>query len=300
MGSTSMCRWYVNQLPPGQCFHTRELLTYGKRGTIDKATQAMVRSGMVLKVARAVFVRNDINLKEPTIEEIASTKARAFGKHIIPSELAQAAKLGLERPSKLRKKGNKLVPPKPPYPGTTFAVLGTTSEFWTVHGYVRLKHLSARKFFAAQHNVGELLTGIWQASKEAKIDFQKILAKANLQPQQHIRMRELAAWVPEWVHEKFRNLNMRGKIHAPWRLYPFVELAFPKSLVVPKLKVVRESPEVYAVGTKFGVGQEACAGCEDALDLPAMLGLLNERKATEYNFKIVKSHFSSAKILNSG
>jgi len=267
----------VNQLPAGQLFATRELLTYGSRDAVDKATQRMVRSGMVLKLANAVFVRNDPNMAATPVEEIAMTKARAFGKYVIPSELAQAAKLDLERPIKRRKKGKKLVPSKQSCSGNTFAVLGTTSEFWTVHGKVRLKHVSARKFFTAHHKVGELLAGIWHAGKDAKMDIKRILAKANLQPDQHIRLRELAAWVPEWIHKQFRNHAMRGHIHVPWKLYPFNELAFPKPLVVRKPRLVKESGSIYAVCTKSGVGATIGLGCEDVRDTPWLLG--EQRKA---------------------
>lgn len=295
MSIAGMCRWYVNQLPVGQLFATRDLLSYGHRSAVDKATQSMVKSGMVLKKARAVFVRNDKNLKETTIEEIAETKARVFGKHIIPSGIAQAAKLGLERPIKLRKKGKKMVFPKPPFPGTTFAVLGTTSQFWTVHGDVQLKHISARKYFAAQQKVGEILAGIWQASVDATINFNAILMKADLNREQYRQFLQLATWVPEWVHAQYRNAQLGGQIHTPWKLYPVDNVSFPAVLLGRKVRAkVKETASVYLIDAGSGIGKSREPRCEDELDSPDALGLLSNCAAGEYKFKIRKRLFSSS------
>lgn len=295
MGVFSLCRKYVNELPRGQEFVTRELLAYGNRGSIDKCTQAMVGSAMIRRLARGVFVRNDVGLPDPPIEKIAEAKARAFGKHIIPSGLAQAAGLGLEKPIKLRKKGKKMVAPKPPFPGTTFAVLGTTSQFWTIHGDVRLQHIAARKYFVSQQKVGELLAGIWHASEDAYTDFQAVLRKANFQTEEHRRFRELANWVPEWIHQHFRAKHAGANIHAPWRLYPFTKLTFPETLMKEKgHSRVKECEAVYRIGTKCSVGMYEWKSDQDALDLQDLLGLLTACRQGEYNFKLTQDLFSSS------
>jgi hypothetical protein len=295
MGVFSLCRKYVNELPKGQMFVTRELLTYGNRDSVDKCTQAMVGSAMVRRLARGVFMRNDIGLKDPPIEMIAAAKARGFAKHIIPGGIAQAAGLGLEKPIKLRKKGKRMVRPKPPYPGVTFGVLGTTSEFWTVHGYVKLQHVSARKYFVAQHKVGEVLAGIWHASKDAYVDYLSILKKANFKTDEHRRFRELAAWVPEWIHEHLRDYFPGANIHVPWRLYPFTQPAFPESLVKVKgLPKVKEVSRVYRVGTEYSVSPGEWEGNQDVLDPQHVRGLLTACTQTEYNFKLLPDLFSSS------
>lgn len=250
MGAFNLCRKYVNALPKGQLFGTRELLSYGNRATIDKCTQAMVGSGMVLRMARGVFVRNDDDLKIPTVEAIACTKARLFGKFMIPSEAAQAAEWGLEKvPIKRRKRRRK--PPKKVLPTAefTFAVLGTTSSFETIHGYVKLKHQSARKFFVAQHDVGKLLAAIWHAGEDANPNHRHLLQMANFSPKTNRRFHQLCAWVPEWVHENFRSNEPGMTVHAPWQLYPHTKIEFPPT---KPGNGVREEPAVYAVGAIFG------------------------------------------------
>jgi hypothetical protein len=295
MGVFNLCRKYVNELPEEKIFVTRELLAYGDRGSVDKCTQAMVGSAMIRRMARGVFVRNDIGMKDPPIEKIAEAKARAFGKHIIPSCLAQAAGLGLEIPIKLRKKGKKMVRAKPPYSGVTFAVLGTTSVFWTIHGFVKLQHIAARKYFVAQHKVGEVLAGVWHAGKDANIDFLSILRKANFKSEENRRSKELANWVPEWIHEHFRAHYQGANIHAPWRLYPFTELSFPESLMKGKRQLrVKEVTGIYRVGTVCGVSQSERKSNHDVLDPQDLLGLLTACSQGEYNFKLQPDLFSSS------
>lgn len=294
MSVASSCRRYVNRLPMGQLFGTRELLAYGNRGAVDKATQGMVRSGMILKMANGVFVRNDVNLVEPSIEEIARTKARVFGKHLIPSGLAQAANLGLERPIKLRRKGKNLVMPKPPFPGTTFGVLGTTSAFWTVHGYVQLKHMSARKYFVAQQNVGEILAGVWQASEDATINFNSILMRADLNWEKYRQFLQLAGWVPEWVHEQYRSVQMSGQIHVPWKLYPVDLVTFPTVCLQRGAKQkVKETAGVYRIGIGHGGSIVSAPSCEGALDSAGVLGLRCECAFGECKFRKESGIFSS-------
>ncbi len=295
MGAFNFCRKYVNELPRGQIFVTRELLAYGNRDSIDKCTQAMVGSAMIRRLARGVFVRNDLGLPDPPIEKIAEAKARAFGKHIIPSGVAQALKLELEKPVKLRKKGKKMVAPKPPFPGTTFAVLGTTSEFLTIHGYVKLQHIAARKYFVAQHKVGELLAGIWHASEDAYPKFQTLLRNANFQTEEHRRFKELANWVPEWIHQHFRAEHAGANIHAPWQLYPFTKLTFPETLMKEKgHSRVKEGEGIYRIRTKYSVRLHQWKSDQDALDSQDLLGLLTACGQGEYNLKLTGDLFSSA------
>lgn len=295
MGVFNLCRKYVNELPGGQVFVTRELLAYGNRGSIDKCTQAMVGSAMIRRLARGVFVRNDVGLPDPPIEKIAEAKARAFGKHIIPSGMVQAARLGLEKPIKLRKKGKKLVAPKPPFSGTTFVVLGTTSQFWTIHGDVRLQHIAARKYFVAQHKVGELLAGIWHASEDAYTEFQAVLKKANFQTEEHRRFKELANWVPEWIHQHFRAKHEGAKIHVPWRLYPFTKLTFPETLMKEKgHSSVKEIEGIYRTGTKYSIRPHGRESDQDVLDLRDLLGLLTACRQGEDNLKLTPDLFSSS------
>lgn len=296
MGVFSRCRKYVNELPKQQIFVTRELLTYGCRDAVDKCVQGMVRTGFIVRLARGVFVRNDADLKEPTIIQIAEAKARAFSKHLLPSKVAQAAALGLEKPPKQKKKKKKVKVAKKIFPPATatFSVLGTTSMFFTIHGYVKLEHISARKFFVAQHELGKMVAGIWHASAEAVFSFPKLMSKANFSVEEYKKLRQLAAWVPEWVHEYFRSEHDSLLVHVPWRLYPFTRVQFPEVFFQKKAKGVLEEEEgVYRLGTEGGADALPC-GSHGVRDSRRLLGLLTACIWSEHKFNFGKDRFSSS------
>lgn len=293
MGVFSRCRKYVNELPKQQIFVTRELLTYGCRDAVDKCVQGMVRRGFIVRLARGVFIRNDADLKEPTIIQIAEAKARAFSKHLLPSKVAQAAALGLEKPPKPKKKKVKVAKKVFPPATATFSVLGTTSMFFTIHGYVKLEHVSARKFFVAQHELGKMLTGIWHASAEAVFSFPRLLSKANFSVEEYKKLRQLAAWVPEWVHEYFRSEHDSLLVHVPWRLYPFTSVQFPDVFFNKKEKGVLEQNAVYLLGTEGGAN-ELPGGSHGARDSRRLLGLLTACFWSEHKFNFGSDHFSSS------
>src|SRR5271155_700806 len=83
--ATAREKRHVMRLPINEPFATRDLLSYGKRDTIDKALQRMVSKGWIRRLARGIFVRSPMDgrkRKLPSIAQIAQTKARAFGKEL--------------------------------------------------------------------------------------------------------------------------------------------------------------------------------------------------------------------------
>jgi hypothetical protein len=83
--ATARVKRHILRLPVGEPFATRELLSYGKRDTIDKALQRMVHKGWIMRLARGVFIRlarDGSRCKLPSMVKVAQTKARAFGKEL--------------------------------------------------------------------------------------------------------------------------------------------------------------------------------------------------------------------------
>jgi len=83
--ATARVKRHILKLPVGEPFATRDLLSYGKRDTIDKALQRMVKKGWIIRLARGVFIRSAMDgskCKLPSLVQIAQTKARAFGKEL--------------------------------------------------------------------------------------------------------------------------------------------------------------------------------------------------------------------------
>ena len=77
---------HIRMLPARQIFTTREVLIYGTRTAVDSALSRMVEREVIARLARGVFVRDDS--AEPTVAEIASAKAKAYGKEGKPAILS--------------------------------------------------------------------------------------------------------------------------------------------------------------------------------------------------------------------
>lgn len=69
MSTIAAIRQFIQQVPPGQPFTTRMLISCGKRANVDTALHRMSRSGEIVRLAQGVFVRGaDYPILGPTIE----------------------------------------------------------------------------------------------------------------------------------------------------------------------------------------------------------------------------------------
>src|SRR5262245_59954202 len=96
MWTASKIRRFVSQLPKGQIFASMELVHMGPRYMIDSTTSNMVKAGVIIRLARGVFVRNDDDLELPSKEEVAAYNAKIFAKRIFVHGSQAAAALGLK------------------------------------------------------------------------------------------------------------------------------------------------------------------------------------------------------------
>ena len=247
MSTAAFVRGYISRLPKSQPFATRELLAFGNRDAIDRQLGLLVAKGVIRRMARGVFVREDSDMVLPSMVDIAMAKARAFGKHIVEHGRLLAEEYNLKKnvsmmtPRQLRrhKKDEKELKQS----AGRFAVLGSTSSFGTYYGRVHFKHVAPKKYFMAQHSVGRVLVARWQVGLLGIVDTAKLQSQANFNAFKARQVKELAAWSVGWLNELLRAEPPRADIRAPWRFCP---------LPVPVYReyadsLVRESPPGYRV-----------------------------------------------------
>ncbi len=75
MYTATFIRRHIFQLPAGQLFATRHLLAYGSRAAVDQALYRLVRSGVIVRLARGVFVRQEAGAGLPSALQVAAVKA---------------------------------------------------------------------------------------------------------------------------------------------------------------------------------------------------------------------------------
>ena len=92
-GCLSSIMRHISNMKYDEIFTTRDCLQYGKRSNVDNALFRAVKSGFIVRLARGVFMRRSTKFVFPSALEIATAKARAFGKQILAHGAGLAHKL---------------------------------------------------------------------------------------------------------------------------------------------------------------------------------------------------------------
>jgi hypothetical protein len=183
------------RLPATQIFTTRELLQYGKRSAVDQALYRMVQSGFIIRLARAVFVR-DASF-EPTVQEIAEAKMTAWNKAIFThaDDLLSAMKLAHETASNVH----------------VVAVDGPSSSFDTIAGRVELKGIGCRRVKLNETKVGQIVYALWHIGKRLCTEREVVVATQSLSRSERDDLRRSTAMMPAWLNDlcRFRFASAR-------------------------------------------------------------------------------------------
>lgn len=219
MATAVFIRSYISKLPEGQIFATRELLTFGKRSAVDKVLQTLTLKGAIWRLARGIFVRADVGLEIPSLEEIVRAKARAFAKLAVSLGCVVAEKFGLKKSTKnmspKQKLRHKINVEKNASCAARYAIVGATTSFETVHGRVLFKGVAPRKHILAQNKVGRILVALWHLGRNTSIEFETLQSLAKLKRPEKKLIKKLAAWTPTWLNQYFLSGSPRADICAP-------------------------------------------------------------------------------------
>jgi hypothetical protein len=201
MGAINQIRRFVAQQPAGKPFSTRDLLTFGKRASIDQATYMMVRSGRLIRVARGVFIRNTGFSDVPSIIEIARVKGRAFGKQLVVHGYEAARALELVTKNLAT---------------TTFAAVGCTTSFGTIKGRVSLRGACVRDIALGDTKAGLVIRALkifgrlfGRRSVTVQI-FERALYRCIRS--ERLKIASLAAHMPAWMSDYFAPCSRRRQL----------------------------------------------------------------------------------------
>jgi len=216
----SFIRKHILSLPDGRILTTRDFLTYGRRGAIDQGLSYLVKKGFIRRLARGVFVRDQLENMIFTNAEIAKAKAESFGRRLaidpnaplpfLPDHLRALKRL----PTKANRKG----PATPLHIAeihdrireaqatqTVFYIDGRTSKFRIGDQIIHLKQNSPRAMKLNENKAGRHLRTLWRLGKEA-LTFDAIFeaTRTFLRPDRE-DMRKNVRWIPAWL---FANIHV--------------------------------------------------------------------------------------------
>ncbi len=192
MWTTTYIRRHIAKLGNRELFVSRDFLAFGTRSAIDNALSMMVRSGEILRVARGVFMKMTIPLREPTALEVAKVKALAFGKKIFAHGADAAKELGFSV------KGNE---------EPTFLTSGRTTSFQFGKIRIHLTGVTPRKIYMRKVISGKIVNALWYLNRRNDIADLRAVA-VNLGRRERRNVFQSHPIMPGWLSDlchTFRN-----------------------------------------------------------------------------------------------
>jgi len=183
-----MIKRYINLLPEGQIFTTRDVLQFGTRAAVDKAIQRLIFNHFICRLARGVFVKNRSRRKIYSDLEIAHAKAAAFGRRILLAPIAV-----------VDPDCKKFVEPEC---DQTFYIDGHSSSFKIGYKTITLKHSAPRKLRMTATKAGEVARALWNLGP--RVANKNMLNQANLlfRGDDRLVFRKNIRWMPAWLSDQ--------------------------------------------------------------------------------------------------
>jgi len=187
MWTAIQIRRFINGLPAGKLFTTRDLPSYGKRSAVDQALFLLVRGQRIMRVARGVFVKPGLERLRPISAcEIAEVKAKAFKRQIISHSADAACELGLVDQTNRE---------------PTYATSGRSSSFRFGNTVIHLKGVSPRKMELGESQVGLIIRSLWHLGRQyLELPTMETL-KSKLGRRERLQLRLSGAEMPSWLSE---------------------------------------------------------------------------------------------------
>lgn len=182
-------RRHIFRLPDNVPFLTRDFLSYGHRAAVDQCLSRMVKSGLIKRLARGVFIKPKPGAGLPSAYEVAKVKAEAFGRTIYLSGAQAAVKLGFSEPAR-------------PSNELTFLIAGHSSSFQYGDLRIRLKSMSS-KYLKLEDDFPALATRAFLHFGK-HTDTNQILdhPRLFLWKDDKYALRLAARWMPTWLSER--------------------------------------------------------------------------------------------------
>lgn len=194
---TLICRYY-RSLPEKSIFTTRECLKFGEnRGQVDWVMYSLVKSGEIIRLARGVFTCAIYGNPQPTDLELATVKAKSFGKTILYHCADEASRLGLN---------------VQPNINSTYIINGCSSSFrrWGQNVKIVFRTASPKKMRLKNTTAGKVVrslwhVGDWNLTQKAINTACRVLGRTERET-----ILLSSEWMPWWLSDVFKEGNLRN------------------------------------------------------------------------------------------
>jgi len=210
---------YIDNKP----FSIRDFLNYGPRAAVDQVFYRMVKRGIIIRIARGLYIKDGAPI--PSVQEVAITKAKAFHKTIAIHGSEAAHVLGIDNPASGLNparnmmevfetlKRNAETNPEPIY-----AVGGRSSAFRYGDKVIRFKGTSPKLIAQGDDPVGLVIRALAYVGKEICDAYVASCAVRGFNIQQREKFRESTQYMYAWMHKCYTNIakthKQRQKVFA--------------------------------------------------------------------------------------
>ena len=150
MYTAARIRRHINNLTDDKPFSIRDFLNYGLRGAVDQVFFRLTKSREIIRVARGLYIKCGVAM--PSILEVATVKAAAFGRKIVIHGMEAACQLELSCKT---------------IQGPVYACSGRTSSFRFGDIRIHFKGVSSRKLHLRDTVPGLAVRALWHLGKIA-------------------------------------------------------------------------------------------------------------------------------------
>ncbi len=184
IGPTALIRLHLYRIPSNKPFSTRDFLSYGLRNSIDQALNRMVKNQQLIRLTRGIFIKWATKPNLPSAFDVATTKARAFGKELLIHGAQAAQKFGITADSN-----------KQPI----FGAMGRTTAFAFENTKIHLKGISPRDAKLLDSLPGQAIRAIRQMRRKCNVQRDLAFVMSQLGKIDRTILRESAWLMPDWM-----------------------------------------------------------------------------------------------------
>jgi len=184
---------FLNGLPRGYIFTSRDLIPFAPRTTIDSALSRLVLNGTLERLARGVFRFFDPSNRKVSDRQLAAIKRRAFGRKIATVATAVSRKQ-IER---LNDTGREKLKPS----NVTLVSDGRTSSFLNHQDGTRIncKSVAMRIKGLGESLAGRALRDLWLVGNGAVNGSDVMRVWRRLSPKEVSKVPALKRLLPDWL-----------------------------------------------------------------------------------------------------
>lgn len=184
---------YIARLPEGEMFATRALIHCAVRNTLDQTLSRLCKAGAIIRIASGMYMKPTSRpTPMPTPQEVATAKARAWGKRIMESGLDAAFKL------KLFERGES---------EHVFLSSGCTTSFKSIVGRIHFRKTAPKKLLLGDRKIATFAKALWYMGRRycERTDTLKRLFEPVWQCAfEREELISLASIIPSWLRDKLQ------------------------------------------------------------------------------------------------